>query len=112
MNRDGPDTCLAVYGTLAPGEENAHLLAGLAGHWSEGTVKGSIGVLHWGTSTYPVIALDPAGETVRVKLFFSDDLPAHWARLDAFEGPDYARVPVAVVTDEGRIEACIYALAD
>ena len=38
----------------------------------------------------------------------SPDLPAHWARLDAFEGTDYRRAAIDVVTDQGRVPAWIY----
>jgi len=34
---------------------------------------------------------------------------AQWARLDAFEGSDYERVPVTVELSDGRAEtACVY----
>lgn len=46
-----------------------------------------------------------------MQLFESPDLPAHWARLDAFEGDGYRRVVAAVTTPAGPIEAWIYAAA-
>ena len=45
-----------------------------------------------------------------MQLFTSDDLPAHWARLDAFEGDEYERVAIAVETAQGPLTAQIYAL--
>jgi gamma-glutamylcyclotransferase (GGCT)/AIG2-like uncharacterized protein YtfP len=36
------DMRLATYGTLAPGRVNHHQLAGLDGHWRQGTVKGTL----------------------------------------------------------------------
>ena len=57
---------------------------------------------------YPALRLDPDGSTVGVDIFESADLPAHWARLDAFEGPGYERVITTVHTPTGDIEASIY----
>ena len=34
-----------------------------------------------------------------VDVLVSDELPAHWPRLDAFEGPGYRRVVVDVTLD-------------
>jgi len=60
---------------------------------------------------YPALVLDPDGPTVDVYVLESVNLPAHWARLDTFEGPGYQRVVVTVYTAEGEREAQIYALA-
>ena len=60
---------------------------------------------------YPGIVLDPQGPPVPVQLFDSSDLPQHWPRLDAFEGPGYERVTVTVRTGSGDLAAMIYALA-
>jgi gamma-glutamylcyclotransferase (GGCT)/AIG2-like uncharacterized protein YtfP len=46
-----------------------------------------------------------------VSLFESADLPLHWPRLDAFEGPGYRRVATGVATDAGIVEAWIYVAA-
>ena len=54
--------------------------------------------------------LDPDGDPVAVDLLESADLPAHWLRLDAFEGPGYERVVATVRTDEGDLPASIYVL--
>ncbi|NRB04102.1 MAG: gamma-glutamylcyclotransferase, partial [Rhodobacteraceae bacterium] len=40
------------------------------------------------------------------------DLPAHWARLDAFEGEAYLRQPVDVEMEGGGVKACIYRLLE
>ena len=45
-------------------------------------------------------------------MFESEDLPAHWPRLDAFEGDEYRRIRVRVITGEGEVEGFIYALAE
>jgi hypothetical protein len=60
---------------------------------------------------YPALVLDPRAGSVGVQVFTSPNLPAHWARLDAFEGADYRRVPVAFAIGEARIKARIYVAA-
>jgi gamma-glutamylcyclotransferase (GGCT)/AIG2-like uncharacterized protein YtfP len=108
----GPEHRLAVYGTLAPGRSNHGQLAGLAGDWSHGVVRGALHQAGWGAGEgYPGLTLDPEGAEVPVQVFTSPDLPAHWARLDAFEGADYRRVEVTVTGADGAaIEAFIYAV--
>lgn len=103
--------CLATYGTLAPGKPNHHQLAGLTGDWSHGHVRGDLRAEGWGADMgFPGLVLNPAGGAVAVDLFTSDDLPDHWSRLDAFEGPGYLRVVAEVATPAGIVEACIYVL--
>ncbi|THD58109.1 gamma-glutamylcyclotransferase [Phenylobacterium sp.] len=100
---------LAVYGSLAPGRSNHGQLAGLAGDWRPGAVRGSLRQAGWGAAQgFPGLVLDPEGAEVGVQVFTSPDLPAHWARLDAFEGEDYRRVAVTVVGPDGAVEAYIY----
>ena len=66
----------------------------------------------WGSGLgFPGMILDPSGPLVKVHLFESRDLPAHWARLDEFEGPGYRRVTTRVLTADGEVSACIYELA-
>ena len=108
-----PEFRLATYGTLAPGRVNAHQLADLNGAWSLGTVRGRLIEAGWGAEHgYPGIRLDPAGDAVEVHIFTSKDLPAHWPRLDAFEGAGYRRVAATVLTPEGDVAAFIYELED
>jgi gamma-glutamylcyclotransferase (GGCT)/AIG2-like uncharacterized protein YtfP len=110
---DGADERLASYGTLAPGRSNHHQLAGLRGSWRRGTVRGWLNPAGWAARVgYPGLVLDPAGPIVEVFLFESADLRAHWERLDAFEGSDYRRVVTRVFTDEGVVEANIYAVRE
>jgi gamma-glutamylcyclotransferase (GGCT)/AIG2-like uncharacterized protein YtfP len=106
------ERCLAVYGSLAPGEVNHHQLAGLTGNWRRGIVQGKRFESGWGaTLGFAGLILDPAGPTVDVQVFESSDLPDHWARLDEFEGPGYRRVVTQVRTADGDVSACIYVLA-
>jgi gamma-glutamylcyclotransferase (GGCT)/AIG2-like uncharacterized protein YtfP len=103
------ETRLATYGTLAPGKPNHHQLAGLKGEWIKGTVQGALVDKGWGAALgYPAIALDRQLQTVAVDMFVSDDLPAHWARLDAFEGGEYRRVVVQVKANGTELPAYIY----
>lgn len=107
-----PDTRLASYGSLAPGQVNHDQLAGLSGRWRPGTVRGRLGAEGWGAPLgYLGLVLDPDGPPVDVALFESADLPAHWPRLDAFEGEEYRRVVAPVRTAEGDVPACVYVLA-
>ncbi|WP_034159454.1 gamma-glutamylcyclotransferase family protein [Sphingomonas sp. ERG5] len=107
------DHRLAVYGTLAPGKPNHHQLAHLNGEWRAGKVRGTLVEKGWGAALgYPVLMLAEDGDDISVQLFVSPDLPAHWARLDAFEGSEYRRVQVGVETAEGLLEAWIYIDAD
>ena len=106
------ETRLAVYGTLAPGRVNHRQLRGVAGRWRPGTVRGWLHQTGWGvTHGFPGLVLDDAGPEVEVQLLESAELPAHWARLDAFEGREYRRVVTRVRTADGEVPACIYVVA-
>lgn len=102
---------LAVYGSLGPGRPNHHVLADVAGRWFSGVVRGHLEERGWGSDLgYPGITLAPDAPPVPVDVLESDDLAAHWPRLDAFEGEEYRRVTVAVHTDGGVVMATIYEL--
>ena len=58
------------------------------------------------------MVLDPDGSDIKVDVFESVDLPPHWERLDAFEGPGYRRVMATVRTSVGDIDAFIYVLVE
>ena len=103
---------LFVYGTLAPGRPNEHVLAALEGTWEDATVRGTLHREGWGASLgYPAIVLDDAGDEVAGAVFSSVDLADHWETLDAFEGDAYERVlaPVTLANGE-RAQAFVYAL--
>ena len=105
----GPEHRLAVYGSLAPGKSNHGQLAGLSGDWTAGALRGRLFQDGFGTGgRYPGLRLDPDGAEVAVQVFTSADLPAHWARLDRFEGAAYARVVVEVMTAQGPVSAQVY----
>ena len=97
------DHRLAVYGSLAPGRANHSHVAGLGGRWIPGEVRGRLVEAGWGSALgYPAIILEPDGPAVGVQVLESADLPAHWSRLDEFEGPGYERVLTTVRHDDRR----------
>lgn len=109
---------LATCGTLMPGKPNHHERSALEGSWLDGTVRGNVLNDGWGAALgYPGLILDEHGPDVQVpdvqaKVLESADLPAHWPRLDAFEGPGYRRVVVPVRTAEELLDACILCARD
>lgn len=104
---DRPSTRLAVYGTLAPGERNAAVLASVGGSWSTGIVLGSVEE----RDGYRYFSWDPGGAPVEVRVLASSELPEHWARLDRFEGPSYRRTLVPVSLDSSDAIVNIYEAA-
>ena len=103
---------LFVYGTLAPGRPNAHVMDGMVGTWEPGVARGALLPDGWGAAAgYPAIVLAADGPEVPGFLFRSEDLPQHWDRLDEFEGEGYDRVLTTVWLATGeQATAYIYAL--
>ncbi len=103
-------TLLAVYGSLAPGKENHHVIAHLCGGWAAGHVLGKLHAEGWGSTLgYPAIRLQDGPDRVAVEVFQSDDLAMAWDAIDDFEGPDYRRVLTLVFMNDGsRRVANIY----
>mgnify|MGYP001795207604 CR=1 FL=1 len=85
----------------------------IAGTRYEGTVRGWFSEDGWGaTLGFPGLRLNSEGETIKVQVLESPDLPAHWDRLDAFEGEEYARRVADIVTTDCVIQASIYVVCD
>ena len=103
---------LFVYGTLAPGKSNAHVLADIPGEWEPATAFGTLVQEGWGAAAgYPGIVLDEYGSEVHGFVFTAQSLAEHWARLDEFEGKGYERVLTSVNLKDGtRVDAYIYCL--
>ena len=103
---------LFVYGTLAPGEENAHIMDGMVGEWCKASVRGNRQNIGWGTHKgHPGFIPDEDGDVVNGLIFTSNDLPAHWSRLDQFEGVDYKRIPIKATLENGDVvDAEIYSV--
>ena len=102
---------LFVYGTLAPNQPNAHILATLSGSWQTATVIGQVHPEGWGaTMGYPAIKLI-GSEPVSGFLLESPELPDFWDELDEFEGANYRRVETTAYPDNGEPVQCyLYAL--
>jgi gamma-glutamylcyclotransferase (GGCT)/AIG2-like uncharacterized protein YtfP len=95
----GTGNRLAVYGSLAPGRQNHHMVAPLGGTWMDGVVEGKLLTYGWGAALgYPALRLHTGGPTVRVQVLSSASLRAAWSDLDAFEGAEYRRVLAPVWT--------------
>lgn len=103
---------LFVYGTLAPGKPNEHVLKDLAGEWIPASVNGVLHAKGWGAAMgFPGLVLDPDAEAVSGLLFCSDELAGHWHRLDAFEGEGYQRIVTYATLGNGeQIAAYVYAI--
>lgn len=106
--------CLFIYGTLAPGRPNAHIMQPITGTWTPATVRGTKFEQGWGAALgYPGLVLDNSDHLVEGFVFASYELPAHWARLDEFEGEGYERVLTTATLDSGeQIETYVYQLSD
>ncbi|TQV89382.1 gamma-glutamylcyclotransferase family protein [Aliikangiella coralliicola] len=105
---------LFVYGTLAPGEPNEHILQKLVGTWQSGFVRGKLYPQGWGAvQGYPAMVPDETGDKISGFVFSSTQLSEHWKRLDEFEGEEYERVLVEVeLADKRTTLAFVYALKD
>lgn len=104
---------LFVYGSLAPGRPNEHIMHGIDGKWEQAFVYGFLHNSGWGAAMgFPGIELHEKGGKVPGFLFTSSDLWQHWARLDAFEGAEYQRVktPVFLLPQEQEVSAFLYVL--
>lgn len=105
---------LFVYGTLAPGRPNEHVLADVPGEWERASVTGRLIPEGWGAASgFPGIVLDEHGTEVEGFVFRAQSLAEHWARLDEFEGPGYERVVTTAKLKDGRtVEASVYKLTE
>jgi gamma-glutamylcyclotransferase (GGCT)/AIG2-like uncharacterized protein YtfP len=91
------DHRLAIYGTLAPGKPNHHVVQPLGGEWCDGFVEGDMLDVGWGAAMgYRALLPRLGGESVPVKLLTAPRLGTAWEELDRFEGPDYERLLVPV----------------
>jgi gamma-glutamylcyclotransferase (GGCT)/AIG2-like uncharacterized protein YtfP len=97
----GSSHTLAVYGTLAPGRPNHHVLAPLGGEWTDGLIEGDLLPLGWGADLgYPGFRPRVGGDAVAVQVLTATLLATTWPTLDHFEGPGYERILVAVFSTE------------
>ena len=103
---------LFVYGTLAPGRPNHHILEDVPGTWQPAVLRGNLHDEGWGAALgSPGIVPSPDGADVEGFVFSAESLEQHWQRLDAFEGDGYERVEVTVRLSGGEeLDAFVYAL--
>lgn len=103
---------LFVYGTLAPGQPNEHVLTRIGGTFQPASLRGHLKAAGWGAGLgYPGIVPDPDAMEVSGFVFSSPNLTDHWADLDAFEGDEYQRVKALVTLADGEnAETWVYAL--
>ena len=104
---------LFVYGSLAPGQPNEHVLSEIGGTWETASVTGTLHQAGWGAALgYPGIKINEQGDEVQGVLFSSEKLADYWPTLDAFEGEAYERVlTVVTLKDETTVAAHIYQLS-
>ena len=92
---------LAVYGTLAPGQPNHHVVAPLGGEWTDGLIEGDLLPVGWGAALgYPGFRPRVGGAAVAVQVLSAPLLASAWPDLDRFEGPGYERILVPVFGTE------------
>ncbi len=97
----GTGHTLAVYGTLAPGQPNHHVLAPLGGEWTDGMIEGDLIPLGWGAALgYPGFRPRAGGDAVAVKVLTAPSLATAWPDLDRFEGEGYRRILVPIFDTE------------
>src|ERR687898_2239304 len=88
---------LAVYGTLAPGQPNHHIVEPLGGEWTDGLIEGDLLPLGWGADLgYPGFRPRAGGDAVAVKGLTAPSLATAWPALDRFEGPGDRRILVPI----------------
>jgi gamma-glutamylcyclotransferase (GGCT)/AIG2-like uncharacterized protein YtfP len=104
---------LAVYGTLAPGRPNHHVVAPLGGEWTTGIVEGDLLAEGWGAPLgYPAFNPRIGGAAIAVHVLTSTALPSAFAELDEFEGREYRRILIPVFTADPATVRRLYTIAN
>ncbi len=106
-------TNLFIYGTLAPGKPNEHILKDIAGTWKEAKIKGPLKKDGWGSKLgYDGVILDGSNNDVDGFIFSSNYLDDILNILDEFEGDDYVRLTTkaTILDKDEEVEAFVYAL--
>lgn len=102
---------LFVYGSLAPGEKNHHLMAPLRGQWCRAETQGKLVRIVRGVDRGYFGLL--AGENrIEGWVMTSYQLRHHWSRLDDFEGGNYERRLCRVKVRTKQLDAYAYFLRD
>jgi hypothetical protein len=87
---DSPENRLIVYGSLAPGESNAFMLARVEGDWHRCIIRGHMGRFRG----FKSFRYDPEGPEHEAWLLESPELPRVYPDLDDFEGEEYRRIVI------------------
>lgn len=112
---------LFVYGTLAPGQVNAHILGALDGAWTRAKVRGVLCDAGWGAAHgFPGLRLfrsttssnDAPSDFVSGLLFESERLREMWSELDEFEGADYRCELTQAIFEDGTTKPCVVYAVD
>ena len=104
---------LAVYGSLAPGESNHHVVAPLGGEWADGVVEGDLYPVGWGAALgYLAFRPHVGGPAVAVKVLTAPRLATAWPDLDRFEGAEYRRILVPVFSIDQAGERRLHTVAN
>ena len=102
---DNPETRLIVYGSLAPGEANAFMLADLPGEWRPCRIRGHLGAFRG----FKSFRYDPRGPEHPAWLLVSTELPRIIPELDDFEGEAYERLIIPAKVNGSWVMAQVYA---
>jgi len=97
---------LFIYGTLAPGCPNHHIVSHIEGTWTPGRVKGSLVKEGWGAAMGflgIVLNNDSTDESyVDGMILSASTLRDNWQMLDEFEGDGYERALTNAFLDSGE----------
>ena len=103
-----PSHNLAVYGTLRQGERNHNFIEGIKGVWNDGYVKGEIEIRH----NLPYFKWIVPGTDIKVNILNSIEIPIKYGDIDRFEGSDYKRILIPVISGKNRFVCNIYSIVD
>ena len=111
-----PEKVLIIYGTLAPGKPNHHVIEPIKGAWQKGIVRGKLVNMGWGAYLgYKgfVPTRREEQDEIPAVILSSDELVANWKMLDEFEGEGYRRILVPFEAENGEVGVgYIYAVND
>ena len=101
-----PEKKLIIYGSLAPNCINHNQVEHIVGQWRKGSIHGTLEKIGWGADLgywgYRKTHSE-RDKSINVFILFSDELPAHYAALDDFEGEEYERVLAIFELDSGEM---------